>query len=456
MDLFLDRLNRLYGWQEALYLIFLGGLSAVAFPPTYCVVILFFTFPLFLISIDRTKTLKSAFLKGYCFGFGLHMVGLLWLVNAILIRAHDFWWLVPIVSPLCAFLLAFWTGITTFIYYLIFPSCRYKTIVFAGIWTLCDMSRAILLPPDWWNPILTGFPWNPLASAWEIPGIIGNIFIQSVSVIGVDGLTLLTVFLVLCPLYGRKGWLIITGTVGGLVLFGLIRLLESPPKADDTMPIVAMVQGNIAEDDKIANTDPRRIFQTYMDLTVEAVAQAVSIRREIYRDRPILFAWPESAFPGNIQYDNAARQIMMQNNPDSIYGIIGAITLQNNDQLYNSMVVLKQPDGMIDQVYHKKKLVPFGESQPWYIPFHVVPGQVLTPGKEDVTINLPKIASFTPLICYEVIFSGQILNPKNRPKWLLNKSNSTSWSLIFYGFFMGTSVYPVVFMCRLHCVGNIK
>lgn len=420
---YLDKWHNFSGWRNVSYLIFLGGISALAFPPTYCFFVLLVSFPFLVRSLDYAKNWKSAFIKGYSFGFGMHTIGLLWLVNAILIRAQDFWWLVPIVAPVCALLLAFWTGMSTLCYYWINPSTKINILVFAGLWTICDMSRAILLPPDWWNPVLTGFPWNPLASIWEIPGRIGDIFIQPAAFIGGDGLTLITVILALLPLYKRKGWILLACSIGGLALFGLCRLTEKPLKAEVNTPIVAMVQGNIAEDDKIANTDPRHIFQNYMQLTSEAVGQAVMLRQKLQTDRPIIFAWPESSFPGNIQYDDMARQVMMQNNPDALFGIIGAITQQKNGALYNSLVVLSQPDGNIEHIYNKVRLVPFGESQPWYIPFHVVPGQTLTPGAGNITLNLSKVSSFSPLICYEVIFSGQIINYKNRPKWVLNLTN---------------------------------
>lgn len=421
--LWVNKLLDLKGWRNCVCLVLMGGVSALAFPPTYCLFILCFTFPFLILRLQRIQNWKSAFAQGYWFGFGLHTVGLSWLVNAILIRAQDFWWLVPIVSPLCAILLGLWTGLATLIYYWLSPTGWRRIISFAGLWTLCDMSRSIVLPPRWWNPILTGFPWNPLASGWEIPGRIGDIFIQPASIIGGDGLTLLMVIVVLCPLYGRKGWFTIGGVLAGMTLFGWYRIPSiALPSASNT-PIVVMVQGNIAEDDKIANTDPRRIFQSYMELTSKGVKQAVDLRDKLQTQRPIVFAWPESAFPGAIQLDDMARQVMMRDNPQAIAGIVGAITQQEPRHLYNSMVVLDQPDGKIKESYSKTKLVPFGESQPWYIPFHVVPGQTLTPGGGRSTLHFQGMSPFGPLICYEVIFSGQIIKTKDRPKWLLNLTN---------------------------------
>lgn len=39
------------------------------------------------------------------------------------------------------------------------------------------------------------------------------------------------------------------------------------------------------------------------------------------------------------------------------------------------------------------------------------------------TWHLPDVAPVGPLICYEVIFSGQVVDPYDRPAWLLNSTN---------------------------------
>ncbi|CAI3948768.1 Apolipoprotein N-acyltransferase (Lnt) (PDB:6NWR) [Commensalibacter communis] len=419
----LNKLIELTGFKAVLLVIGIGGLSSLAFPPTYCIPILLFTFPLLLLRIDQATSWKKAFAQGYWFGFGLHTVGLSWLVNAILIRAQDFWWLVPIVSPLCAILLAFWTGLVGALYYWIRPSGWRKIFVFAGLWTLCDMSRAILLSPSWWNPVLTGFPWNPLGSAWEIPGYVGDILIQPAAWVGVDGLTLFTVLLVLLPIYGCKGWVSLIVAMICWVGAGWVRLSPAPVAQQDT-PIVALIQGNIAEDDKINNTDPRRIFQNYLSLTKEGMQKALQLQKQqVIPNRPVLFAWPESSFPGDIAYDSVARTVLMQQAKGAAAGILGAITRDEQGHIHNSLVVLKPEDGAIIAQYDKAKLVPFGESQPWYIPFHIVPGSPLTPGKGVETIPLAGVSSFGPLICYEVIFSGQVIDSSHRPKWLLNLTN---------------------------------
>lgn len=420
---FLFPLLELKGWRGVLLLLGMGGLSALTFPPLYFLPVLALTFPCLLYRVDRAASKKSAFAEGYWFGFGLHTVGLSWLVNAILIRANDFWWLVPIVSPLCAMLLGIWTGAATLLYAYIRPKTWRRIPVFAGLWTICDMTRAILLPSSWWNPILTGFPWNPLGSSWEWPGKLGDIWIQLAAVIGVDGLTLLTLLIVLTPLLGKK-FIIPSGILlMGWAIFGLIRLGPNPI-ADPKTPIVVIEQGNIAEDEKIANNNPFMIFQTYLRLTGEGMQKAYQLREKQHEpNRPIVFAWPESAFPGDLASDELARKLLMQQASKATAGMIGAITWNAQNQIFNSVAILSPPDGQIVAKYNKSKLVPFGESQPALIPFHVVPGEALTPGEKVETFHIPDLTAFGALICYEVIFSGQIVDSRDRPKWLLNITN---------------------------------
>ena len=44
-------------------------------------------------------------------------------------------------------------------------------------------------------------------------------------------------------------------------------------------------------------------------------------------------------------------------------------------------------------------------------------------GEKYQTIKLDSYAEFAPLICYEVIFSGQIVRKQNKPKWAVVLTN---------------------------------
>ena len=40
-----------------------------------------------------------------------------------------------------------------------------------------------------------------------------------------------------------------------------------------------------------------------------------------------------------------------------------------------------------------------------------------------MTVRAPGLPPFSPLICYEVIFPGAVIDATNRPDWLLNVTN---------------------------------
>ncbi len=95
-------------------------------------------------------------------------------------------------------------------------------------------------------------------------------------------------------------------------------------------------------------------------------------------------------------------------------------------QIWNSIEVLNA-DGEIRAGYDKAHLVPFGE----FIPLRdILPLRKITAGSIDlnagsgpVTISLPGLPPFAPLICYEVIFPGAIVDEFDRPAWILNVTN---------------------------------
>jgi apolipoprotein N-acyltransferase len=86
--------------------------------------------------------------------------------------------------------------------------------------------------------------------------------------------------------------------------------------------------------------------------------------------------------------------------------------------------------------FDKAHLVPFGEYVPLrsILPINrIVPGTIdLSAGPGPRTLHLPGLPPVGPLICYEGIFPGAVIDPEDPPAWLLNISND-GW----YGYSTG-------------------
>jgi len=393
------------GAPKVLAVILAGALGGLAFPPVCFVPILAFVFPFLLRKVDQARTWRGAFGYGFAFGLGLHTAGLYWLTYAILIRAADFWWLVPIAAPGCALILAPFVAVPAALCR-IAPAGPARAVAFAGLWTLLDMGRIFLF---------TGFPWNPVGSAWEIPGAVGTTMIQPAAWIGVDGLTLITVLLAVLVPYG---WRVRGALAGVLVLWvgaGVARRALVTP-LDVHNPAVVLVQGNVSEQAKIAHDDSLEVFRRYLALTAEGVAKAKSL------NRPIAYVWPETAFPYLLDEEPAARD-MIARAGNGATGIIGTLR-QSRDGAWHNSVEAMSADARLIGSYDKSTLVPFGEYNPAILPFHVVPGGGLVPGNGVETWHLPGgIGPVGPLICYEVIFSSRVVKESDRPNWLVNVTN---------------------------------
>jgi apolipoprotein N-acyltransferase len=140
--------------------------------------------------------------------------------------------------------------------------------------------------------------------------------------------------------------------------------------------------------------------------------------------------WAESAVPmyAFINVSADYRRVLTTAAPADGYLITGGNRLVAQPPGFNSLYVLKAGGGDIAAYYDKLHLVPFGEYIPlhWLIPFDKIIGGLgdYTAGSALVTITVPGLPPFTPLICYDTIFSG-VVTPSDgpRPKWLLEVTN---------------------------------
>jgi len=394
-------LRLLAGWRAFAAAAGFGLLSAAALPPVYAVPVLLVSVPALLALIGARPGWRGAFAVGFWFGFGNHLVGLYWITEAILFEAASFWWLVPLAVPALAAVLALFIAIPCALARLA-PEGWRRVLVLAGVWVLADLARQF---------VATGFPWNLWGSVWEVPGPIGNVFIQPASLVSVHGLTLATILLAATPALGARFMLAGVVALAAWAGFGVWRL-SGPPPAPPGLNVV-LVQGNVAEGQKLDRAFAIQIFQRYLKLTQEAMEQAKP---------PSLVVWPETAFLGLLDSDPEARALIAQvaHGPS----LIGTIRFDAQRRLRNSLLAMNA-DGTPVAVYDKWHLVPFGEYQPsWMpLPIQVVPGGGFASGPGPLTLHLPGIPPVGPIICYEAVFPGEIVDEADRPDWIVNVTN---------------------------------
>ncbi|MBN8898416.1 MAG: hypothetical protein J0H35_09560, partial [Rhodospirillales bacterium] len=100
------RLRTLRGWRADGVALLFGVLAAFALPPYGALLRLLLAFPGLMVLLDTSPRGLVAARRGWWFGFGLHLVGLYWITDAIMIEAARFWWLVPLAVPALAAVLA--------------------------------------------------------------------------------------------------------------------------------------------------------------------------------------------------------------------------------------------------------------------------------------------------------------------------------------------------------------
>jgi apolipoprotein N-acyltransferase len=366
-------------------------------PPVHLLPVLLLSVPALLRLIGAATSKKHVALLGWMFGFGLGLGGLYWITEPILTEVATFWWLVPFAAPLLAFAVAFYSIIPALAASMAKPGLP-RLLVFSGAWVLANLLQQFAF---------SGFPWNLWGTDWAIPGYLGDVFLQPAAIIGVHGLTLLTLLLAGTPLFRRRG---LTCLAAGLVLWGGFGLWRLQTPVAPTGVTLALVQPNFpvpgAQDRASLIARWQRLL-AMSNAGLKAGATAV--------------VWPEASSPWYLQSDAAARQALA-----SVTGtapiLAGSVRWVSDTDYRNALIVTDGP-GPAVAAYDKWKLVPFGEYMPKWIPVRITPdsmGSGFTPGTGPQTLHIQGLPAAGPLICYEAIFTGQIVDEKDRPDWLVN------------------------------------
>ena len=378
----------------------LGLASALALPPLFLVPVLGLTVPGLLALLAAARTWRRAAAIGFWFGFAHHLAGLYWITEAILVRAREFWWLVPFAAPGVALLLAPFIAVSALAAWFAPPGWR-RVLVLAGAWTLADLARQF---------VGTGFPWNPWGSVWAAPTAWGAVMQQPAAWIGTPGLTFATVLVAALPALGRRGIAASLAILAVWAGLGAWRLHTPQPKPAGLT--VALIQGDIAEGQKLDAAFAASIFTTYLDLTRQA---ALAIHG------PGLIIWPEAASPYLLGRDATARADIVRA-AEALPVFAGSIRFGADGRPRNTLYAIMGP-GPPAARYDKRHLVPFGEYEPSWLPLKLLPGGGFEAGHRLETWSLPGLPPVGPLICYEAIFPAQVVDEAVRPRWMVNVTN---------------------------------
>ena len=394
---------------EFVLLILLGFFSSLSLPPFNYVIINFFTFSLFYILLVRlsltSENKKILFIYGWLFGFGYFASNLYW-ISLSLTFDENFKFLIPLAVVLVPAFLALFYGLISYL----FVTFRQKKnlssfFLFSLIFGTIEFLR---------GSILTGFPWNLIAYSFSNHLEIMNI----TSIIGTYGFNLFCISLFTSPsifiLRDDKKeificilFLLITLS---FYVFGSQRLEKfNSIKANKHDYKIRVISSKISIDRFYNDIEP-----------VSVIKDLVKISSPQNNERTI-FIWPESILPEISKNQLKEYKWLFENefNENHILAI-GINDITKKDQVikyFNSFTVYDHNLEIIDS-YKKVNLVPFGE----FLPFEKILRRL---GFKNITNNYQSYSSgkkrnvieintfnfsvkFLPLICYEIIYSGNI------------------------------------------------
>jgi apolipoprotein N-acyltransferase len=415
----------LTGWRRYGAAFLLGALLAGALPPVDLTPLIFAVFPLLLWLDDGSRGPWASARLGYVFGLGYFTVGMYWVAAALFVDIAAFWWALPFAVLGIPAVLAVSTALTLSLTAVAASRLGWtgaaRICVFAVSWTAFEWLR---------GHILSGLPWNLIGYVWAggFPGVLA--MLQTTAWVGIYGLSFLTVAAASAPaLIGEPSLAPLTlsrrllpALVTALLLLvpaaaGAVRLTLLGPA--DTGIWLRLVQPSIAESLKWDPLATESNFHRLVELSGAPAPHSLAA-----------VIWPEAAATFLLERDDQHRAAIGIVAPASGYAIAGALHGSPPPgpptQIWNSIDAI-DPSGHIVAQYDKVHLVPFGE----YMPLRsLLPFKKLTAGTIDLsagpgprTITLPRLPPFAPLICYEAIFPATLIDPRERPAWLLNVTN---------------------------------
>lgn len=430
----LGRVTNLAARWPGLASAILGLIAALGFPPVHAWWVALPALALWVAHLLAAPTWRGALWRGWMFGWAHLTLANNWIATAFTYQAKmpDIlgWAAVPL---LCIYL-AIYPAFAALIAHL--AARRSGPMAFGAVlaaaWIVTEWVRS-------WA--FTGYPWPPLGlimlGGWETPGMA--VLLPWLGTYALSGLAVVLAGIV--AMWLVRGALLKAAAVLTGIAIAMLLPDFTPDARRDTDIRYTLVQPLIPQDEMNDGTKFEEQFQRLARLTSENADQS----------RVVL--WPESAIPDYLEDgyperyyarltagadpEYARARIGVTIGPQSTLltgvvnldigtrpdGITGAVTARNS-------VLALNGSGDIEAEYSKAHLVPYGE----YLPLEDWLGAVglarLTagtvpydPGPGPRTLDLEEHGRAGVQICYEIVFSGQVVDREDRPGYIFNPSN---------------------------------
>lgn len=381
-----------------------GSLITVSFAPFNFWIIGIFSLACLALLIYQ-QSLKTILWRCWFFGAGMYASGVSWVYVSISGFGGA-----P--APLAFLLVALFVSGLAFAF--IIPFYMYGKFFSRSTMNLIVAFPVTWLLSEWMRTwLLTGFPWlfigyahtHTWISGWApIVGVMGLSFICALS----------AGFLAQCFWAIKKSSLIIGGAVTFLLWMGGLALQQYQWTHLSPNPIsVAIVQPNIAQENK------------WVEDNILSTMRLLKEKSEPLWGNKIVI-WPEAAvtalYSDALPFLNEMNSIASEHNSGLITGIIFDDVEKN--AYYNSVATFGDAIG----IYHKRRLVPFGEYVPieWLrslITFFDLPTSNINLGPQDQNGLKSNDIYIAPSICYEVAYPDLVAKSAANSQFLMSISN---------------------------------
>ena len=437
-------IDRLAQWPR-LSSLGLGLLAATGFQPIGLWPVALIAMGLFALLAADAATPLRAFGRGWLFGWAHFTLGNNWIATAFTFQSEMPEVLGWFAVPLLAIYLAVWPAFAALLARAVVkkrpdrPAGGWAfALVFAGGWIVTEWMRA-------W--VFSGYSWNPFAmnllGPYDRPGLaavapfMGTYALSGLAIMMGCALVLLA----------RERRLLVGGLVGVLLVVGMYLPPVAARHADaDEQVLLTIVQPNYRQE---TISDPAFYEANYARL-------AQNSPRLDDGTAPRLVLWPEAGLSDYLRegypqryYDRttalgdpvyARRRIGATIGEGSVL-LTGAVDLEigPDENGYvralgaRNAVTALDAEGNILGGYSKAHLVPYGE----YLPMRelleplgltrLVAGSIdFWPGPGPRTLDLGAQGRAGIQVCYEIVFSGEVADPDDRPDYIVNAS-SEGW-----------------------------